>query len=171
MKIEVLGIDLLGPLLSAVFSMLGILLVFSVRSILDWKLAPWLVPLLSKIPTRGLELKKHAVLKGRWNHEYSTHDRKGSIPLSISEGRSLHQFSSFVYSDFYSDGVEYYMLGRISDGYITGTWGAKKEKINSYLGAFQLKIIDETVLKGTWIGFSKTDGVIRHGDWKWKKVD
>ncbi|MEP3653696.1 MAG: hypothetical protein ABJO36_02265 [Litorimonas sp.] len=163
-------IELLKPLVSAVFSAAGILFVFFVRSVLDWRVAPWLVWLFSKIPTAGFELNKHSKLKGSWNHVYLSHDGAGSNPKWTSHDKKVHQFSSYLYSVFHTDGVKYYILGKIVDGYVTGEWRAHKQEINSYAGAFQFKIVDENTLKGTWIGFSKSEGIIRHGSWDWEKV-
>ena len=156
---------------TALGSAATIILLLVLRNLLEFRIAPKLVKFLSKVPTRGIEFRKHPNLKGIWDHKYETEGGAGSQPVVTNDSKQMYQFSNFFYSEFVADGEEYYLLARIDDGYLTGDWRTKRSKYNSYSGGVQLKVVDERTLRGRWMGFSKSDSLIRHGTWEWTRTD
>lgn len=82
----------------------------------------------------------------------------------------MRQLGSFVYAEFYSQGVLYAFFGQIKHGYVVGDWFDIKDQ-NGYFGVFQLEISNSQQLKGRWLGHSKQDRTIRSDTSQWKKVD
>ncbi|WP_258097350.1 hypothetical protein [Marinoscillum pacificum] len=60
------------------------------------------------------------------------------------------------------------LRGEIADNhYFTGIW-YHPIKTNRHHGAFQLLIdLNDKELDGQWLGFSKSQGRIRNGEWNW----
>lgn len=144
--------------------------VLIVKTILDFKLAPLFVKCFWWIPVHGMFREKPINIAGNWEQIWES---AGSLGFSESIERHSHpvvrQFGSYCYAEFQSKAKTYVVFGRIVNNYLVGDWYDKND-IHGYFGAFQLQIIDSMLMKGRWIGHSKTKYEVKGDEWTWTKV-
>lgn len=159
------------PWLHIVVATVPALFLIALKLILDLRLAPWLVKYLHLLPVRNYLRDKPINLRGTWEHIWG-HGGSVSYPNEVDRhGHSkLLQLGSFIYAEYYSQGVLYAFFGQIKHGYVVGDWFDVKDH-NGYFGVFQLEISNSGQLKGLWLGHSKKNRTIRSDTSQWNKVD
>lgn len=138
------------------------------KSLLDFKLAPFLVHWFSWIPVRNIFRAKPIKLAGAWKENWSSE----SANFKASERQSypiIYQMGSYCYAEFIAKKVTYSVFGVIKGNYLCGDWYDKKDP-HGYFGTFQLQIIDSFTMEGIWIGHSTRRAVVQADGWVWKKI-
>lgn len=147
---------------------LGIIL----KVLLDLNLAPGLITILSYLPTRSIFRIKSPDISGTWFQLWESEDSEKYIPESSRKSKlEIRQFSKYFYGKFISNNDEHYaVFGEIKCGInLIGKWYDTKNDFG-YYGAFELKIVDNTAIKGKWLGHSSSDlNIIKANDWTWTK--
>lgn len=145
---------------------LGIIL----KTLLDFNLAITLVKYLHKIPVRTIFRINVPDISGDWNQVW---DNKTSLTFIVENDRkstiTIKQFGKFFYCEFTSLDVRYYVFGEVINRHLVGKWADKKGYLG-YYGAFELSIIDDKNIKGTWLGHSNKDpNTINANAWTWSR--
>jgi hypothetical protein len=146
------------------------LTILTLKFLLDFRLATFLVSLLSWLPVRSIFRENPPKLKGDWEHKW---DAGGSTVFSAAESTHghplLYQLGSYCRGTFFSMGREYAFFGQVNKGYWVGDWYDTKDA-NGYFGVFELEIISSSKMIGLWMGHSKTEKKIRTGQSIWTRV-
>lgn len=128
------------------------LAVLLLKLLLDLRLAPLAVKYLFWLPLRNYFREKPVQLGGNWEHLW---DSGGSDSYEKDVDRhgysTLRQIGSYIYAEFYSQGVLYAFFGQIKHGYVVGDWYDVKDPIG-YFGVFQLEVVSSSQLHGLWLG-------------------
>jgi hypothetical protein len=139
------------------------------RYILDLKLYPPSVKYLSRAKKldRFLFRERYPEISGSWIQEWDiSHERKKD--QKYTSEASIYRFGPYVYAEFSHKDIIYSVSGRIQNAHIIGIWYDKNDDWG-YLGTFQLMVTDPSILKGRWIGHSKSRPKIRSGQWNWNR--
>jgi len=148
----------------------GFLLGLAVKTLLEFRVATFLVKWLWWLPVRNIFREKPIKLAGQWEQTWSS----GTSP-KFQDARDRHahpvvrQLGSHCYSEFLAKGAVYVLFGRVEGQHLVGEWYDKKDR-HGYFGVFQLRISDSATMEGKWVGHSKTSYEIRCDDWYWKRV-
>lgn len=113
-------------------------------------------------------LRKSSSLSGSWNQDWQV---DGRAQLTHPDpGLKLTQFGKSLVGEFTYDGRPYRLRARIENNtYVSGIWFDQAAG-QTYHGTFQARIeIDQKVIDGKWIGFSKNLNVFNTGNWRWTR--
>jgi len=148
----------------------GFIVGLIVKTMLDLRLALFVVKYFWWIPIRWLFRQKPVNLSGQWEHTWESGGSPAYVDPRDRHGHpKIRQFGSYCYADFYSQGKTYCFFGKIFGDYIVGEWFDLNDHAG-YFGAFQLRIVDSKELDGLWIGHSKTSVAIRADKSVWTKL-
>ncbi len=142
----------------------------ALRAILDLRLYPYIIKLLSWIPIRGWFREKPPKLSGDWEQQWDSRSAGFQNPTDRHGNARLYQFGRYCYGEFTAKGVRYCMIGRIHNGFLFGDWQASKDELG-YFGTFKLRITDSNRMIGKWLGHSKSSLDINFDDWIWTKTE
>lgn len=147
------------------------LLVLILKLLIDFRLAPFAVKLLFWLPVRNYFRAKPIALGGAWEHIWG---RGGSSGFEKDVDRhghpKLRQLGSYIYAEFYSQQKLYAFFGEIKHGYVVGDWYDVRDPAG-YFGVFHLEIVNSNVMRGLWLGHSKSERTIRHDTTSWTRID
>jgi len=161
-----LSVDWSHVLTASIALVIGIVL----KTLLDLKLAVFVVKHFSWVPTRWLFRHREHHLAGQWEHVWDSGGSEAFEDVRHRHGHPLmKQFGSYCYAEFFARGKLYYFFGRISGEHFVGEWADARDRLG-YFGAFQLRIIDSDKMEGLWIGHSKTNGEIRSDKSVWTRI-
>ncbi|APU97173.1 hypothetical protein BV902_13125 [Sphingobacterium sp. B29] len=144
---------------------------FFLKTLLDLNLAPHLIKTLSHIPVRSIYRIKSPDICGLWIQLWEINDSEKYVPeVSRKSELKISQFGKYFYGEFRSNNDEQYaVFGEIRGMNLLGTWYDKKNEFG-YYGAFELKIIDNNLIKGKWLGHSSSDlNQIKSNEWNWSR--
>lgn len=140
------------------------------RVLLDYRLGVWVVRLLFWIPVRGIFRDAPTKLSGQWESEWASGGSKNySDPNDRHSRLKIKQFGRYIYTELTSRGEAFGFFGRIYDNYVVGDWFNKSDPLG-YFGAYQLRIVNSSLMEGKWIGHSKAEILIRVDDITWTKL-
>jgi len=141
-----------------------------VKTLLDFKLAPFFVKYFSWIPVRSMFRNNPDNISGQWEQTWDPADSENFADQNSRHGNTtIRQFGTYCYCEFPAKGVTYVIFGRVVNDYFVGDWYDKSDA-HGYFGAFQLQIVNSKLMKGKWIGHSKTKHEVRCDEWKWNKL-
>jgi hypothetical protein len=107
-------------------------------------------------------------LAGRWQQDWQVDGRPG---IKHAEPKlELTQFGRSLAGKFTYDGRPYRLRARIENNtFISGIWFDHAAG-QTYHGTFQARIeIDQKIVDGKWLGFSKSLSTFNTGTWKWTR--
>ncbi|WNO10585.1 hypothetical protein [Teredinibacter sp. KSP-S5-2] len=136
--------------------------------ILDLRLSPKLIFVLSKMPTRSIYRDNPPNLRGEWDVYWASNSIKFENEKDRHKTANIYQFSKYIYAEYAAVDQRYQLVGIIEGSYITGTWYNKKDRFG-YRGAFQLRIVDSKKLEGRWLGYSSNGSDINTDTYTWNK--
>jgi hypothetical protein len=140
------------------------------KTLLDLNLAPKLVRYLHWLPVRNYFREKPISIKGLWEQKWEASSTSFALDVDRHSNVEIKQLGSHCYGEFSSKRVKYCVFGRIEGGFFMGTWYDAKDKLG-YFGTFQLRIVSGSLLVGRWMGHSNKSHEIKHGEWKWERID
>lgn len=160
------NIDWTSLLIGASPFLIGLILKF----LIDIKLWPPLIVILSslKVPVKRIYGEDPPNLRGEWDVEWESKSENFPDPKDRHKCSKVYQYSTFIYATYAGKDRRYCMTGKIEERYLTGVWYDKKDKLG-YRGAFQLRIVNSSIMKGRWLGFSSTSEVINSDSYTWTK--
>ncbi|SDU67355.1 hypothetical protein [Desulfobacula phenolica] len=123
------------------------------KLLLDIKLWPPLIKLLSKIPVRSIYRDNPPNLRGEWDVFWESESPNFEDAKDRHKTARIYQFSDYCYADYAALDQRYCMTGKIEGSHLTGVWYNKNDN-HGYRGAFQLRIGNSKKLTGRWLGFS-----------------
>lgn len=147
-----------------------LIVVLALRALLDLEMGIWIIRLFHWVPTRWIFRHRYVKLKGDWEHIWEGDVGNYAKDIDRHGQHYLYQLFRWVYAGTRSRGKVFAAFGRIQGEYLIGRWYDKKDDCG-YFGAFELRIVDNSELRGRWTGHSKQDpSLIRTGDWTWNKL-
>jgi hypothetical protein len=146
------------------------LIVFTIKQLLDLKLAHWWIKYFHWIPLRNYFRAKPHNISGKWEEQWHLLGTKSfEDPTKRHSHPIIKQMGHYCYAEFIADGITYGVFGTIMNDYLIGEWFDINDRIG-YFGTFHLKIESNKSMTGKWLGHSKSFHGIREGDWIWKKL-
>jgi hypothetical protein len=139
------------------------------KTILDFKLGPYMVKWLHWIPVRSIFRMKVENIAGEWKQVWSnTLSERYPAEQARTSKMIIKQFGSFVYGEFRANNdEEYYIYGELIGRNIVGKWRDRKNDLG-YFGAFEVRIINNAQIHGLWCGHSNVrpeEIYTDHWDW------
>lgn len=153
-----------NSLIAVIAFALGLIL----KTLLDFKIAPWCVRLLHRLPVRNVFRDKPIPLAGTWEQQWQTSSENFKDETDRHSHPVILQLGKYCYAEFHAKGVTYGLFGRIQGHYFCGDWYDKTDP-HGYFGTFQLRIIDSNTMQGAYLGHSKQDANVKAGNWSWQK--
>ncbi len=116
-------------------------------SFFDMHLWPWLIKKLSWVPLRSIFQTDPPNLRGEWDVYWEA--KSSSFPSDIENKKTarVYQLDGYCYADYAAGDQRYCRIGKIEGSYLTGIWRNIKS-VYGYRGSFQLRIVDQSNLKG-----------------------
>lgn len=140
------------------------------KTLLDFRLATFLVKWFHWLPVRNVFRDKPICLAGNWEEHWTTDSPKFQDPKDRhSHGRIL-QLGRYCYTEFLAQGTRYAAFGQIKGNYFVGDWYDIGTDSIGYFGAFQLQIVDANTMTGKYIGHSTASAQVKTGNWNWRRV-
>lgn len=140
-----------------------------VKTLFEFSIAHYFIKYLSWIPSRALFRDNPCDLSGMWEQTWGA---AGSQNFENDTDRHGHtvikQFGRFCYAEFAAKGRQYRLFGRVRNNYLIGEWYDAKDK-NAYFGAFELRILNENIMEGLYIGHSSQNCKVQQDLWNWRK--
>lgn len=113
-------------------------------------------------------LRRSSSLRGSWRQDWQV---DGRSRIEHPDPRlELTQFGRSLVGKFTYDGRPYRLRAKIENNtFISGIWFDEAAG-QTYHGTFQARIeIDQKVVDGKWVGFSKSLSTFNTGTWRWTR--
>lgn len=114
-------------------------------------------------------LRKSETLSGLWDQDWQVDGASNQVIHNDTELK-LSQFGKSLVGSFKFGDRQYRIRARIENNtYISGIWF--DEKVGQvYHGSFQARIeVNNNLINGKWVGFSRSHNAINTGEWRWKR--
>lgn len=142
----------------------------ALRFLFDLKLAQRFVQSSAWLMSRTIARDNPSKLTGDWEVIWGAGGSEAFESETDRHGHpKLYQAWRYVYGEFYSQGIKYAVFGKLSSNYFTGDWYDISDK-SGYFGVFHVECINHKLLKGSWVGHSKTTREIRNDEIVFKRV-
>jgi hypothetical protein len=141
-----------------------------VKTLLDFRLALWLVRYFWWVRPRWILGENPHTLAGTWEHIWGAGGSEGyANPTDRHCHATMRQLGRYCYADMIYKGVRYYFYGAVHGQYLVGEWFDLTDR-SGYFGVFQLRVVNSNRMEGKWMGHSQSEQIIRVDTSEWTRV-
>ena len=114
-------------------------------------------------------MRRPESLTGNWDQDWQV-DNDPQPVIHKNKTLALHQLGKSLVGKFYFADRTYKIRARIENStYISGIWFDEKAG-QVYHGTLQARIeVNQKLISGKWIGFSRSHNRINTGSWEWRR--